>query len=218
MLKEKHVEVHPGERLWIVGEPGTGKTLLFRALAGLWPWGAGNVTRPQGVKILYMPRAVYLPPGTLREVLAYPGKAEDFREQAFSQALSRLGLEHLASLLDSTRRWDQELSEDIQRSLVFARVVLHAPRWLLIDEVLDSLDSGTLARVTDILATDLKETAIVHIGNPPPQDHKGARIVHLIRDPGARQLPRRTARRATAANAAGAAPSHGDRRRGGTRR
>jgi putative ATP-binding cassette transporter len=219
MLQEKHVVVHPGERVWIVGEPGTGKTLLFRALAGLWPWGAGNVTRPQGVRILYMPRAPYLPPGSLREVLAYPGKAEDFREQDFTRALARLGLDHLAPLLDSTRRWDQELSEDIQRSLIFARVVLHGPRWLLIDEVLDSLDSAALARVTDLLATDLKETAVVHIGNPPPQNRKDARIVHLVRDPGVRQLPpRRTARRATAGNAAGAAPSRGDRRRGGTRR
>ena len=176
------------------------------------------MTRPQGVKILYMPRAVYLPPGTLREVLAYPGKAEDFREQAFSTALSRLGLEHLAPLLDTTRRWDQELPEDIQRSLVFARAVLHAPRWLLIDEVLDSLDAGTLARVGEILATDLKQTGVVHIGNPPSQDRKDTRVVHLVRDPAGRNLARRAARRATAASAAGAAPNHADRRRPGTRR
>ncbi len=42
MLQEKKVEIAAGERVLIVGEPGTAKTLLFRALAGLWPWGAGQ--------------------------------------------------------------------------------------------------------------------------------------------------------------------------------
>jgi len=39
MLKERKVVVKAGERVLVVGAPGTGKTLLFRALAGLWPWG-----------------------------------------------------------------------------------------------------------------------------------------------------------------------------------
>ena len=42
------MEVKAGERVLIVGEPGAGKTLLFRALAGLWPWGAGRITWPKG--------------------------------------------------------------------------------------------------------------------------------------------------------------------------
>ena len=46
MLKEAKVVVKAGERVLILGAPGTGKTQLFRALAGLWPWGAGHITRP----------------------------------------------------------------------------------------------------------------------------------------------------------------------------
>jgi putative ATP-binding cassette transporter len=38
MLSEQYVEIAMGERVVIVGAPGTGKTLLFRAIAGLWPW------------------------------------------------------------------------------------------------------------------------------------------------------------------------------------
>jgi putative ATP-binding cassette transporter len=180
-LQEKQVEVRAGERLLIAGETGSGKTLLFRALAGLWPWGSGHVTRPRGAQIVYMPRAPYLPPGTLREVLAYPLKAESFGEQTFARVLSRMGLEHLVPLLDRTYRWDRELAQDVQHGLAFARVLLHAPRWLLIDEVFDSIDAGTLARVNEALASDLKESGVVHIGSHQPHAEMYTRVVHLVR-------------------------------------
>ena len=83
MLRERTVEVRTGERLLIVGEPGTNKTLLFRALAGLWPLGTGRVVMPAGEQILYFPRGTpYLPQGSLREVLAYPLKPESFEADA----------------------------------------------------------------------------------------------------------------------------------------
>src|SRR6202041_840427 len=78
LLQEKKVQIKRGERVLIVGESGTGKTLLFRALAGLWPWGTGKMHYPAGEETLYMPRTPYFPPGTLREVLAYPKPTSDF--------------------------------------------------------------------------------------------------------------------------------------------
>ena len=100
--EEPKIEMTAGERVLIVGEPGTGKTLLFRALAGLWPWGAGRITRPKGEEIWYMPRTPYLPPGTLREVLAYPSKVERLRRRGASRdALARLGLRRLVPMLDA---------------------------------------------------------------------------------------------------------------------
>ncbi len=84
-LKERAVTVHSGERTLILGAPGTGKTQLFRALAGLWPWGAGQITRPRGEQIFYLPRGTpYLPRGTLREVLAYPLKADSFTTEVYA--------------------------------------------------------------------------------------------------------------------------------------
>ena len=88
VLKEKTVVVRAGERVLIIGAPGTGKTLLFRALAGLWPWGSGKVGHPKDETIFYLPRGTpYLPRGTLREVLAYPSKVDGFGAGAFEQAL-----------------------------------------------------------------------------------------------------------------------------------
>jgi putative ATP-binding cassette transporter len=192
MLQEKQIEIGAGDRVLIVGESGTGKTLLFRALAGLWPWGAGQVARPQGEEILYMPRTPYLPPGTLREVLAYPSATAAFEPAAFTHALNRLNLDRLAPRLDESSRWDRELSEDEQQCVAFARMVLHSPPWVLIDEVLDSLDEDARRGVLDILAKDMQRTGIIHIGRAEAHDHVFTRILHLVKDPTLRRLQRAT--------------------------
>jgi vitamin B12/bleomycin/antimicrobial peptide transport system ATP-binding/permease protein len=183
MLQEKKVEIKTGERVLIVGESGTGKTLLFRALAGLWPWGAGRVSHPRGEELLCMPRTPYLPPGTLREVLAYPLATEAFEAAAYANALVRLKLDRLEPLLDVSRRWDHELSDDEQQTLAFARVVLHAPPWVLIDEVLDSLDEDARRCILDLFTKDLPHTGVIHIGRADAHDHLFSRVLHLVKDP-----------------------------------
>jgi putative ATP-binding cassette transporter len=190
LLEDTHVEMLAGERVLIIGEPGTGKTLLFRALAGLWPWGTGRIKRPKGEDAMYLPRVPYLPPGTLREVLAYPWGVEKFPDGAFAPALTRVDLARLVPMLDSTQRWERELSEDEQHSLVFARALLHEPRWMIIDEVLDSLDDRVRDCVIDVLTKDLQQTGIVYIGRTPPHDRLFGRTVRLMKDPGAHRLAR----------------------------
>ncbi|MGA2861008.1 MAG: ABC transporter ATP-binding protein/permease [Steroidobacteraceae bacterium] len=184
MLKERRVEVKAGERVLIVGEPGTNKTQLFRALTGLWPWGAGRVEHPKDEAILYIPRGTpYLPRATLREVLAYPMKVERFDQDAFAHALSRLGLERLVPALDMTQRWDRDLSADEQLTLAFVRAVLQAPPWILIDDSLRSLDGDTLERVMDVFAHELEHTGVIHIGGGQAHNPLFSRTLHLIKAP-----------------------------------
>jgi putative ATP-binding cassette transporter len=188
MLAEKRIAIKAGERVLIVGESGTGKTLLFRALAGLWPWGAGRITRPRGEELLYIPRTPYLPPGTLREVLAYPAATNQFDAAGYAHALARLKLERLLPMLDVDHRWDRELSEDEQQNLAFARVVLHAPPWVLIDEVLDSLEEDARQDILDIFVADLPHTGVIHIGRADGHDRLFSRVLHLVKDPALRRL------------------------------
>jgi putative ATP-binding cassette transporter len=157
----------------------------------LWPWGAGRVAHPRGEPLFYMPRTPYLPPGTLREALCYPSNVEKFASEDYGRALKRMGLESLLPLLDISKRWDRELTEDEQQRLAFATLLLHAPHWVLIDEVLDGLDDETLRRVTDVLTQDLQRTGIVYIGRGETHNRLFARVVHLIKDPGTRQLSRK---------------------------
>ena len=185
-LDETSLVVTAGERVLIVGAPGTAKTQLFRALAGLSPWGEGRVERPADEPIYYMPRGTpYLPRGSLREILAYPSKVADFGEGAFAVALSRLGLGRLVPSLDVTKRWDQELSQDEQLSLAFARIVLQAPPWLIIDDAMGSLDDEGLRRVVDIFEKELARTGVVHIGRAlQGRDPLFSRVVNLVKADG----------------------------------
>lgn len=190
MLKEKKITVKAGERILIVGAQGTGKTVLFRALAGLWPYGTGRITRPRDAEMFFLPRGTpYLSRGTLREVLAYPLKSDSFTEEAFNHALERLGLERLVPMLDSTRRWDRELSQDEQISLAFSRIVLQKPLWALIDDTLGSLDDETLERVVDVFANELEDTTIINVGRAQQaRDPLFTRVLHLVKAPPIRTL------------------------------
>jgi putative ATP-binding cassette transporter len=191
MLEEKRVEIKAGERVVIVGDSGNGKTLLFRTLSGLWPWGDGRISWPKGETILHMPRTPYLPPGTLREVMAYPSAVANFEAGEFSVALKAVGLDGLLGKLDMHKRWDKKLSEDEQHALAFARVRLQKPDWLLVDEALDSIEEATHQRVVEMLAKELKHTGVIHIGRQQAHDHLFKRVLHLVKDPGTHTLARK---------------------------
>jgi putative ATP-binding cassette transporter len=183
---ERHVLLRAGEHLLICGAPGEGKTPFFRALSGLWPWGSGRIVRPRGESLMFVPRGTpYLPRGTLREILAYPLLTDRFAERAYVQALERTGLGRHLKSLDAAHRWDRELREDEQMALALARVVLHAPNWVVLDDTFSAMEDETLERIIDLFTRDMTRTTIIHIGRST-QAHLPlfARVLHLTRGQG----------------------------------
>jgi vitamin B12/bleomycin/antimicrobial peptide transport system ATP-binding/permease protein len=180
-LEQSRVEVAPGERVLIVAEHGADKSALFRALAGLWPWGAGTIHLPPRDTMMLMPPRPYLPLGTLRAGASYPAAPERFDHAAVASALERVGLGHLLASLDREGRWDKDLSLEEQQRLAFARLLLHRPRWVLLDDALGALDEEQRQFMLSIFEDELPEAAVVSIGRSPARHGFYDRTLHFRR-------------------------------------
>ncbi len=182
-LDEPHVEIAAGEHVLIAGAPGVGKTSLFRAMAGLWSWGAGRIALPVDDRIMFMPKRPYIPDGSLRDILANPATAENFTTAQFEAALTRMGLAHLVRRLDERGRWDQNLTDPEQQGLAFARLLLHRPFWVIADSSVDSLSAPARAALFELFSKELSGSTLVSIAGAQGAEPFFRHVLRLTRNP-----------------------------------
>ncbi len=136
--------VQLGEKVLLAGDSGSGKCTLVRAIAGLWPWGEGEIELKSGAKLFMMPQRPYIPLGTLRRAAAYPQAADSIDDAALREALEQVGLGHVVDRLDEEDvAWDQVLSGGEQQRLAFARLLLEKPDIVVMDESTSALDTDS---------------------------------------------------------------------------
>jgi putative ATP-binding cassette transporter len=181
-LSEAHVELKPGERTLIVGEHGSTRAFLLRALVGIWPWGSGRISRPPRQSVMFLPEVAYVPPGTLREALAYPHAVEGYDAAAITQALSEVGLERLVPAIENAERWDRVLNEDEKQILAFARVLLQRPQWVIVNGAFDKLDAASRERIEKSLAGDFAP-GVVYISPERSDERFFTRTLRLETSP-----------------------------------
>jgi putative ATP-binding cassette transporter len=180
IIEDATVSVTPGERVLIVGDTGRGKSTLFRAVAGLWPWGSGTILTPAPETMAFLPQRPYLPLGTLRNAMTYPGSPDAFPDVAVRQALERCDLGSLIPKLDRVERWDKELSLGEQERLAFARLLLHKPGWVFLDEATAALDENSQRHVMELFDAELKATTVLSIGHRPDLAAYHTRTLQLV--------------------------------------
>ena len=134
-----------GERVLLQGPSGSGKSSLFRTLAGIWPFASGAVQRSPDA--MFIPQRPYFPNGALREALAYPELPSRYSDAQLQQALVDAQLPALIGELDRHAAWGQTLSGGEQQRLAIARVLLKRPAWVFADEATSALDDNTQAAV-----------------------------------------------------------------------
>ncbi|MDX2158697.1 MAG: ABC transporter ATP-binding protein/permease [Hyphomicrobiaceae bacterium] len=182
MIDSADVVVGPGDKVLVKGESGSGKSTLIRAMAGLWPWGSGEILRPADAKIAFIPQHPYFPLGALREAILFPHPKEDIPDHRIKEMLVRCGLEHLVPRLGETEQWGTILSGGEQQRLAFARVLVNPPDILIMDEPTASLDELSQFKLMEYMRDLLPDTMVLHAGHRPGIERFHTREIRLVRN------------------------------------
>ncbi len=165
LLEDATISVAPGEAVLLKGASGSGKTTLLRALAGIWPFGAGQVRLPDGKRALFLPQRPYIPLGTLRAAIAYPDNEGGHDDAAIREAMEAAGLSPFASRLDEQADWSRRLSGGEQQRLAFARAFLLKPDFVVLDEATASLDPASEKTLYEALRRRLPQAGILSVAH-----------------------------------------------------
>ncbi|MBS1997180.1 MAG: ABC transporter ATP-binding protein/permease [Cyanobacteria bacterium SZAS LIN-2] len=168
LLDDVTLEVPRGKGLIIKGKSGAGKSSTLRGFGGLWRLGSGTITRPELNKVMFLSQKPYMILGSLRQQLLYPGIHAEAPESAQQQALlqsmrtdisddflrqclEEANFPEIATRypegLDAVRNWEMELSGGEKQRLVFARLLVHKPEFVFLDEVTSALDEDSEAKL-----------------------------------------------------------------------
>jgi putative ATP-binding cassette transporter len=188
VINEAEVSIAPGEKVLVVGESGTGKSSLIRAIAGLWPWGSGEIQYNAGAKLFLLPQRGYLPIGSLRRALNYPSPTDAFADDALAQALADVGLSELQPRLDEEAPWDQVLSGGEKQRVAFARLLLQRPDIIVLDESTSALDPAGQHHLMRLLMRRLPEATLISVGHHPELEAFHERKLVMQVKPGGAQL------------------------------
>ncbi len=188
VVDDTAVVIQKGERVLIAGESGTGKSTLVRAIAGLWPWGGGEIAIQHDSRLFLLPQRPYVPTGTLRRAIAYPGAAEDWATEQIADVLDKVGLDHLKVRLEDEAPWDQTLSGGEKQRLTIARVLLHRPDIIVLDEATSALDPKGQDALMQLLSDEMKGLTIISVGHRPELERFHLRKLVLERRPGGAKL------------------------------
>jgi putative ATP-binding cassette transporter len=154
-----------GETVLLGGPSGSGKSTLVRAIAGIWPFGRGEIKVPPDARVLFLPQRPYLPIDALRDVVSYPMPAGGVDDRTLREALEAVGLPDLAGRLDETNHWALQLSPGEQQRIAFARALVQQPDWLFLDEATSAVDEATEARLYRLVRERLPEAMVFSVGH-----------------------------------------------------
>lgn len=165
LLDKLTLEIASGECLLITGPSGCGKTTLLQALAGIWPYYNGTISCPPTAITIFLPQKPYLPIGSLRDAILYSHRPHNITDNQLREALRLCKLSALESHINIEADWSKLLSLGELQRLSIARVIVHRPQWVFLDETTACIDEATEAAIYQMLKEQLPSTSLITIGH-----------------------------------------------------
>lgn len=167
LLENITQEFKHGQDYWIKGNSGIGKSTFVRTIAGIWPYGSGDIILPQNQNIMYIPQRSYMPLGTLQEALLFPDHILPVSEDELIQLLRDCDLPNLTHELHHATIWSEHLSPGELQRIAFVRVLLHKPDWVFLDESTSALDLTHEQQLYQLLKKRLPNCSVISVGHRP---------------------------------------------------
>ena len=183
IMRDVNLTFHPGENTLIKGRSGLGKSTIFKAMAGTWDHGGGEVFVPDNHRLYFLPQKPSLPHDTLKVVLAYPEPVETYRDDQYDAALRDVGdMDDFIPKLNCKENWSTQLSAGQQQRILFARALLKRPDILFLDESTSALDEECEAKMYTLLQHKLPSTTYISIGHRSTIAQFHDRVITLTAD------------------------------------
>jgi putative ATP-binding cassette transporter len=102
-----------------------------------------------------------------------------FHDDHLAGTCESVGLGHLSSELDRIANWDNELTSDEAQRLAFARLLLHKPRWVCVDQALDAVSDADRRKILGMFEAELAGAAVISFGHTDICPGFSTRALHL---------------------------------------
>lgn len=163
LLNNCNLNFAEGSRVLVMGKSGAGKSTFLRMLAGIWPYGEGEIVRPKEGNMMFLPQKPYLPLGTLKAAICYPSEEKDVSN--FEELLEKTELTELKNSLEKIDDWSRILSLGEQQRLAILRAIIKKPKWLFLDEATSAMDEPLEKKMYELLKAELPSTGIISVGH-----------------------------------------------------
>lgn len=177
---------HRGEWTFLMGPSGCGKSSFIKAINGLWPHGSGEIIIPDDVRIFFAAQEVKLPRLSLKQLVCLPNTVERYGDVRVASVLHKAGLGEFIEFLSEGQRegksWDETLSGGQKQRLVLARILLHQPGLLFLDEATGALDPVSKIAFHQALKDFLPTTTVISVMHEPepPRAEDGSHFYHSV--------------------------------------
>lgn len=155
VLSDVTFDVHPGERIAVLGPNGGGKTTLFRALLGELPPQRGGVDLSTSIAIVAQTERSRLDfPVTALDVatMGTVGALPWYRRPGRSERRRALEALDMVAMRNVAHRPFGDLSGGQRQRVLIARALVQDARLLLLDEPFTGLDAVSAERLEQLLA------------------------------------------------------------------